>query len=146
MFRTRRVFSFSTGLVASAVARSFTAESRGSPQSAGAIFTGQSESKLNQLDQRVSALEQHERRRPVVVCGPSGVACDPNFIYVAEGGNHRVQKLNKADGSPVSSVGSHGTGQNHMWCPQGLAVAKRFTISDNDTVWLTPAHKALLLR
>jgi len=61
---SRRILSLGTGFLASAVARAYTAEAHSSPLRPDG---------LNELDARVSALELQERRRPVVVCGPSGV-------------------------------------------------------------------------
>jgi len=57
--------------------------------------------------------------------GPSGVTCEGGFIYVVEGGNHRVQKLALADGAAAGRAGSHGSKKNgELWCPHGVAMSK----------------------
>lgn len=62
--------------------------------------------------------------------GPSGVCCEATSFFVAEGGNHRVQKLLLADASPISRAGKHGKNPGDLWCPHGIAVAKRSTFAD----------------
>jgi len=81
---------------------------------------------------RLEATIGEQGNTPGKLCGPSGVFCEGDHIFVAEGGNHRLQKLTLADGKAVSRAGSHGKGNNNMWCPQGLAIAKRFTASPED--------------
>jgi DNA-binding beta-propeller fold protein YncE len=57
--------------------------------------------------------------------GPSGVTCEGGMLYVVEGGNHRVQKLALADGSPLGRAGSHGSKKNgELWCPHGVTISK----------------------
>ena len=57
--------------------------------------------------------------------GPCGVACEGGMLFVVEGGNHRVQKLALADGSPLGKAGSHGSKKNgELWCPHGVTISK----------------------
>jgi len=57
--------------------------------------------------------------------GPCGVACEGGQLFVVEGGNHRVQKLALADGSPLGKAGSHGSKKNgELWCPHGVTISK----------------------
>jgi guanylate kinase len=56
----RAAFGIGSGLVAGFLSRGLSAEAQQPPS-------------LASLEQRISALEQQQRRRPVVVCGPSGV-------------------------------------------------------------------------
>lgn len=53
--------------------------------------------------------------------GPTGVACDGSYLYVAEYGNHRVQKLRLSDGTPVA-IASEANGVP-LVCPQGGALS-----------------------
>ena len=61
---SRSAFGLGSGLVAGFLSRGLASEAQ-PPPSAPSAFAS--------LEQRVAALEQNERRRPVVVCGPSGV-------------------------------------------------------------------------
>jgi len=80
-----------------------------------------------------AALPEMRGTAPGQVVGPSGVACDGSHLFLCEGGNHRVQKILLADGTPISRASSHGRGDGHLWCPMGIAVAKRFTASETET-------------
>ena len=54
---------------------------------------------------------------------PVGVAVDANgFVYVADSGNHRIQKLSP-DGSVVAVWGSLGSAAGRLNYPWGIAVA-----------------------
>jgi len=86
---------------------------------------------VNQRVQLVSDAGRHQHTigthgtAPGHINGPSGVACDSNHIFLCEGGNHRVQKLSIADGTPVGRAGKHGRDAGNLWCPMGVAVAMR---------------------
>jgi guanylate kinase len=69
--RRYSVITLGSGLVASAAARSFASDTR--PTAHAAIASPGPTGELRSLEQRVSALEELHRKRPVVVCGPSGV-------------------------------------------------------------------------
>lgn len=71
MLRLRRasVLTLGSGLVASAFARTFTTETRAAAAPPSSPIGAQ----ISALEKRISALEQQQRQRPVVVCGPSGV-------------------------------------------------------------------------
>jgi len=70
---------------------------------------------------------------PGQLCGPSGVACEGSHLFVCEGGNHRIQKILLADGTPTARAGKHGRQPGDLWCPMGIAVARRFTANDSET-------------
>jgi len=69
--RRASVLTLGSGLVASAMARTFTADTR--LTASAAAPPSPAPSQLSSLEKRVSALEQQQRQRPVVICGPSGV-------------------------------------------------------------------------
>ena len=62
--------------------------------------------------------------------GPSGVFCEGKSYFVCEGGNHRVQKLDIADGAPVGRAGSHGRKPGNLWCPMDVVMARRGNIHE----------------
>ena len=55
------------------------------------------------------------------------MACDGTSLYVADTGNHRVQKLRLADGAHLGTVGNAdctgGRGEGQLHFPYGLCVA-----------------------
>ena len=84
---------------------------------------------VNTRGQAVEALGE-SGTGPGKLNGPSGVYCERDSIYVCEGGNHRVQKLALADGSPMGRAGAHGRKPGNLWCPMGALVAKRTSAMD----------------
>ena len=65
--------------------------------------------------------------------GPRSIAIDPSgYVYVADTGNHRVQKFD-AVGEPVAAFGQRGTGKGQFSEPVGLAIAADGTVLVADT-------------
>ena len=53
---------------------------------------------------------------------PTGLACDGQFLYVADSGNCRLHKLSLPDAKPLATVGSFGEAQGQLHAPVGLAL------------------------
>ncbi len=80
--------------------------------------------------------------------GPPGIAISPNAnIYVADGGNDRIQYFN-ATGSFLGKWGAFGSGNGQFWHPTSVAVAPNgnvyVTDSGNDRIqYFTPTGSFL---
>ena len=56
------------------------------------------------------------------LAGANGITCDGIYLYICDGGNHRIKKVRKDDLSFVSMIGSEGAGDDQFFYPQGIAV------------------------
>ena len=62
---------------------------------------------------------------------PTDVAVDnEGFVYVADCGNHRIQKFT-LEGQFVCSFGTEGSQPGQLYCPSGV------TVDDNDLVYVS---------
>jgi hypothetical protein len=53
---------------------------------------------------------------------PRGIVTDGNFLYIADTGNHRIQKIRCIGEAYISQVGSMGDGDDNFTNPWGLCV------------------------
>ena len=69
---------------------------------------------------------------------PTGVACDGFAIFIAEYGNHRVQKFRVDNGAPITlATGADGLG---FLCPQGLALSSSASGPDGRLLFVADSH------
>ena len=59
---------------------------------------------------------------------PSAAGAEGAAATAGEPPSASVDGVSKADGAPLGRAGSHGSKKpNELWCPQGIAISKRFS-------------------
>ncbi len=71
---------------------------------------------------------------------PAGIAHDGTYLYIADAGNDRIQKLLKSDGSYVTKWGTSGSGSSNLDSPLSVAIAA------SGDVWVCDYSNARLQR